>query len=88
MSTLQFTERALIARERPTGKSRAALERALIQLATTGRIPSEKPLPSKADSTIWAARIDGDLRLLFAKKDDKIVVLDIVRRSESSRDLP
>jgi hypothetical protein len=88
MPTLQFTERALIARERPTGKSRVALERALSQLAATGRISSEKPLSIKVDSTIWAARVDGDLRLLFTKTGDEIVVLDIVRHSEYSRYLP
>jgi hypothetical protein len=88
MPTLQFSERALIAREQSTGRRKAALDKALGELEARGRISGDKPLRIKDTEDVWAARVDADLRLLFSSRGDEVVILDIISRSEYLRYMP
>jgi hypothetical protein len=82
---LQFTERARVAFDQSTGPARKQLELKISDLAKNFTLPNLKTLNSPSGKRLWVAPVNSNLRLIYSKELDDIVILDILDRVQYER---
>lgn len=82
---LQFTERAQVAFDQSTGPARKQLELKISALAKNLPLPNLKTLNSPSGKRLWVAPVNSNLRLIYSKELDDIVILDILDRMQYER---
>lgn len=82
---LQFTERAQAAFEQSTGPARKQLEHKINSLAKDITLPNLKILNSPSGKHLWVVPVNSNLRLIYSKDSDDIVILDILDRTQHER---
>ena len=82
---LQFTERAKVAFDQSTGPARKQLELKISYLAKNFTLPNLKTLNSPSGKRLWVSPINRNLRLIYSKELDDIVILDILDRVQYER---
>ncbi len=82
---LQFTERAKVAFDQSTGPARKQLELKISCLEKNFTLPNLKTLNSPSGKRLWVAPITSNLRLIYSKELDDIVILDILDRVQDER---
>ena len=78
---LQFSERAIIAIERAQPSEKGALNHALKSLET-GHPKNPTAVRIRGEHRIFAIRVTDDIRLLYSDSSGKVIVHDIINRSE------
>lgn len=82
---LHFTERAQVAFDQFTGPARKQLELKINALEKDITLPNIKTLNSPSGKRLWVAPITSDLRLIYSRESDDIIILDILDRVQYER---
>ena len=79
---LLFSERAQIALEKSSEPLKAKLGLALKKLERGEQFSQDEHRLMHSNRDVWVIRVDSNTRLLYSKKDEQVVILDILDRSE------
>ncbi|MCX5954538.1 MAG: hypothetical protein NTZ40_13840 [Cyanobacteria bacterium] len=82
---VHFTERAQVAYDQFTGTARKRLDLRINALEKDITLPNIKTLSSPSGKRLWVAPVTSDLRLIYSKEFDDIIILDILDRVQYER---